>query len=50
MTRIKWMMIFYLSFGVQRDFQQYLLQFTKRGANPRVLVIGVYELLGNPTT
>jgi hypothetical protein len=26
------------------------LQFTKPGANPAVLVIGLYELLGNPTT
>jgi hypothetical protein len=28
-------MILYLSFGVKRDFQQYFLQFTKLGANPR---------------
>ena len=32
-----------------REWSAPFLQFTKPGANPRVLVIGLYELLGNPT-
>jgi hypothetical protein len=38
-----------LSLAVMSQVHPFL-QFTKPGANPRVLVIGLYELLDNPTT